>query len=315
MLPQILTKVKASGVDYLIHRTINRGDAETYVCETMKQTAGKGDAAPPALRFYAVGGDGTLNEVVNGVMRGRAAIQQQRDDSGPAIPPAALSDISIPVEVAFVPTGTGNDFPRNFGPAKYFLDIGRQINGRLVTVDLIRYNDRYLINMLNIGLDCAVVAEAGRLKKKPFISGTMAYIAGIVKVLGANRGFRATVEWPDGEEITREFTLIAAANGKYCGGGFKGLPLANCADGLMDINLVEKIKRRTFVAFVRQYHAGKHLDQPKLRRYFDYRQVKSVIIRAGEPLQICADGEIAYESLLNIEICPQVLSFVLPEGC
>ena len=118
------------------------------------------------FRFYACGGDGTMNEVANG------AYGQQN------------------VEIAMVPAGTGNDFPRNFTNYKYFEDIERQILGSAKWVDLIRYEAapadeltglivRYGINMFNIGLDCNVADKVIDIKKYPFIPGPLAYGLGV----------------------------------------------------------------------------------------------------------------------------------------
>ena len=131
ILPGILAAAKSADIDYEIHRTINAGDACRFVQNRCLSEAER------ALRFYAVGGDGTLNEVINGAYG------------------------FVNAEIGLIPAGTGNDFPRIFKHPEYFSDISKQLTGQAHTIDLIRYNDRYLINMMNIGLDCAVVAKTG----------------------------------------------------------------------------------------------------------------------------------------------------------
>ena len=94
----------------------------------MRKTAAE---SSERLRFYACGGDGTLGEVVNG-----AAGQ-------------------VNAEVGLIPIGTGNDFVRNFADAGDFFDIEAQVMGEARAIDLIKCNDRYGINVVNVGFDCA----------------------------------------------------------------------------------------------------------------------------------------------------------------
>jgi diacylglycerol kinase family enzyme len=177
-LPKIIETSKRLGIDYEIHRTIAPDDARHFVKKRCEAAAA--DPEPEAaLRFYACGGDGTINEVVNGAFGYKN------------------------VETAMIPAGTGNDFPRNFGKIKAFEDIERQILGTARPVDVIRYEYipvnpvsktpsssyeldaifesdpdpviRYGINMFNIGFDCNVAAKTAEFKAHPFITGPLAY--------------------------------------------------------------------------------------------------------------------------------------------
>ncbi|NLY70146.1 MAG: YegS/Rv2252/BmrU family lipid kinase, partial [Clostridiales bacterium] len=213
ILPDILKEVKQAGVDYEIHRTINVGDASNYVAKKCKENRDK------VLRFYAVGGDGTLNEVANGAIG--------HDNA----------------EIAFIPAGTGNDFARIFTNYKYFNDIKRQLKGTPKYIDLIKCNDNYVVNMLNIGLDCDAALKAAYFKNKTFLKGQLAYIAGVLTVFVANKGSELTITLEDGEIHTGEFTLVAVGNGAFCGGGFKGVPKAKPDDGLLDVRIIRKVSR------------------------------------------------------------------------
>ena len=145
-LPRILEAVKAEDVDYEIHRTMNIGDGENYV-------RNRCIAFPDEkLRFYAVGGDGTLNEVANGVF---------------GFPNAEIA--SAPAEPAMILLAT-------FSIPK-LLDIKSQIRGRSKKIDLIQYGDRIIVNMLNIA-DCEVVTKMEAIKEKTFLRGPLAYITG-----------------------------------------------------------------------------------------------------------------------------------------
>jgi diacylglycerol kinase (ATP) len=285
ILPQILEAVKAEGVNYEIHRTMNVSDGENFVrnrCLAHRDEK---------LRFYAVGGDGTLNEVANGAF---------------GFPHA---------EIAFIPAGTGNDFARIFTDPKAFLDIKRQLRGSPKSIDLIQYDDRVIVNMLNIGLDCAVVTQVDVLKQKFFLRGPFAYIAGVGVVFAGNRGFHLKVTLEDGRVYDREFTLVAVGNGAFCGGGFKGVPRAVIDDGLLDVSLVSKVNRRTFASLITKYHKGTHLESPLAREYITYVQCRSLTIEPKDTMQICVDGEVFHSGKLDIAILPAAMNFSIPEGC
>ncbi|MGI6732921.1 MAG: diacylglycerol/lipid kinase family protein [Anaerovoracaceae bacterium] len=282
-LPQILEAVKAEGVDYEIHRTMNVGDGENFVRNRCVAYADE------KLRFYAVGGDGTLNEVANGAF---------------GCPHA---------EIAFIPAGTGNDFARNFADPKAFLDIKSQLRGSAKRIDLIQYGDKVIVNMLNIGLDCAVAAQLDIIKQKFFLRGPLAYIAGVGVVFAGNEGFDLKVTLEDGRVFDREFTLVAVGNGAFCGGGFMGVPRAKIDDGLLDVSLVNKVNRRTFASLITKYHKGTHLESPLAKEIITYVQCRSLTIEPKDTMQICVDGEVFHSGKLNISILPAAMNFSVPD--
>ena len=285
ILPAVLAAVKDADVDYEIHRTMNPGDACRFAktsCDAEKNRL---------LRFYAIGGDGTLNEVVNGIIGVQNA------------------------ELALIPAGTGNDFTRMFSNPAFFLDIRRQLSGHTRVLDLIRCNDRFFINMLNIGLDCAVVAKTDEMKKNPFLQGSLAYLVSVASVLGRNKGYPMRIEFSDGTVMEDTYTLAAVGNGAFCGGGFKGVPKACLNDGLLDVSLIRKVSRRSFLALVASYHKGTHLAKTGIDGIVTYRQCREVKISSTERMQICMDGEIAKTREVELELFPSAIRFSVPEGC
>lgn len=283
-LPLILEAVKAEKVEYEIHRTMNVCDGESYVrnrCLAMTDEV---------LRFYAVGGDGTLNEVANGAY---------------GFPNA---------EIGFVPAGTGNDFARIFSDLNNFLDIGKQLRGSARKIDLIQYDNKVIVNVLNIGLDCAVVEKMNLFKDRFFLRGPLAYMAGVGVVFAGNRGFKLKVTLEDGRIFDKEFTLVAVGNGAYYGGGFKGVPEAKIDDGLLDVSLVSKVNRRTFAALIAKYRKGTHLGSPLADSFITYVKCRSLTIEPEGSMKICADGEVLNSGILNISIIPRAIGFSVPEG-
>ena len=115
-------------------------------------------------RIYACGGDGTLNEVVNGVFRGGCPSR---------------------VAVGCVPIGSGNDFIRTFEniPSEAFLDLSRQAVGDIRKIDLLQVEDRVSVNILSAGYDAAVCDNLERFKRLPLVNGSAAYNMSVVYCL------------------------------------------------------------------------------------------------------------------------------------
>lgn len=251
------------------------------------------------LRIYSCGGDGTLNEVVNGVVEFRHTHK---------------------IAVGCVPTGTGNDFVRNF-ENKNFTSMEDQILGETIKVDLIRfkYNERaitvirYCVNMFNIGFDCEVVYRTSKLKKYPLLNGSVVYLAGIVVTLIKKKGTNINIEFDDGTIVGGELLMVSVGNGSYCGGGLKGLPKAKVDDGLMDISMVNNIPRRAFISLFSSYSKGTHLQRSGIDKILAYKQSKSLSIvpKAGS-LRLCTDGEILETKGIKLEVEPLALDFIIP---
>ena len=282
---------EAAKADYLIHVTECPDDATAFV----KRTA----AAKPAgetYRFYACGGDGTLNDVVCGVID---------PSSGTPFPG---------IEVGCIPIGTGNDFVRNFTAPDFFLDITKQILGETITIDCFAINDRYVVNMVNVGFDCDVVTKTEELRKKKWIPKKMTYVAGLIVTLKKNLGRVITVIRSDGQEIKKEFELCAVANGGFCGGGFHSAPESKLDDGLLDISLIDKVSRTKFLSLVGNYKKGTHLNTKLGKKIVSYFQDHKITFRFAEPSTVCIDGEVETVKEAIFRVIPKALKFSLPVG-
>jgi len=312
-LPKIIETAKRMGIDYEIHRTIAPRDAQHFVksrCEAREAL----EESQDTFRFYACGGDGTLNEVANGAYGYKN------------------------VEIAMIPAGTGNDFPKSFGDLKYFEDIEGQILGEARAVDIIRYETikpnpgisseldsifesdsdpivRYGINMFNIGLDCDAADKVAKIKEYPFIPGPLAYGVGVGIVLGKKEGVNLEISFDNGEMYTGDFTLVAIGNGRYCGGGFNGVPRASVDDGLIDVSIVDEISRRTCISLLAKYRKGTHLEDPATASFITYRKCKSLTIRPHDSVKLCTDGEVSIAGETTFEIIPAGIKFSVPQGC
>ena len=276
-----------------IYYTQGIKDAEKYartVCQSKKPEE--------TVRFYACGGDGTINEVANGSIG--------YDN----------------VEIGLVPTGTGNDYVRDYHKPEAFLDIEDQLKGNSVPVDVFRYSGlidgiqqtRYCVNMMNIGFDANVVYRVSKLKKVPLIGGSLAYMLGIFIELIEKNGTNLKLEFEDGSGYDGKMLLVAIAIGSYCGGGIKGLPLAKASDGLLDVQVIKDATRRLFVRLLPKYVKGTHLEDKNAQKILMYRQMKRLNVTPNEgTTMICVDGELEIAGALEIELIPNSMRFVVPD--
>ena len=192
-----------------------------------REEAEKGDE----IRIYACGGDGTLNEVMNGV--------------------AGFSNAAITVYSG----GSGNDFTKLFDEPKAFFDLHRLMDVDETTFDLIRCNDHLAMNICCVGLDARIGNDVSRYKRMPLLHGFRAYAASTVVniVRGISEHYVVEV---DGETIDAEQTFICICNGRYYGGGFNPVPEADPSDGKLDILLVKKISRAQIPGIIGKYKNG-----------------------------------------------------------
>ena len=265
---------------YDIRVTERKGHAEALVRQAAQESG-------EPLRIYAFGGDGTLNEVVNGA--------------------AGFDHAAITVS----PAGSGNDFLKIFTTGAHrFRSLEALVEGRVVPFDLIECNGRLALNIASVGLDARVGVGVEQFKHLPLVSGPMAYILS----LGANvvKGIAEpyTVEL-DGETLKGEFTLLAVCNGRYYGGGFCPVPEAMPDDGLLDFVLVKKVSRLRVAQLVWQYANGYGRHYPGLIRMARGREMS---VRCDWPMMAQLDGEELRSNSLSFRLCAKKIGFICPDG-
>lgn len=272
------------GIDYEIYLTKAVGDAEQFV----KCICRKYENSDVVCRFYACGGDGTVNECLNGM------VEHARH------------------ELAVIPIGTGNDFVRNFGNAEVFYNINSQLDAAVTKCDVIKYNDRYCMNVANIGLDCEVVARTDRIKRNALVPSKLAYIFGLVGEFIKKSGIEFICKIDGVERPKKKFLLAFFANGGYYGGGFHAAPLAELKDGLMDVCFINNVSRMTFLGLVGKYKKGTHLEVKNRDEIFEYLKCGKIEILFDKKERICIDGEIEECEKLTVEIIRDKICFAVP---
>ena len=267
-------------------------------------TEKRGDAAYWAEKYgaefdlvVACGGDGTLNEVLNGVIR--------------------YENLTVGV----VPIGTGNDFCRNFPDDGDFLDIEAQLRGKVIKCDAIKYSGllagkqqtRYCANMFNIGFDCNVVDLTAKLKNYPLIAGSFAYLMGVAITYIKKKGAKLRVEL-DGQVIENgPLLLTAIANGGFCGGGVHSSPYASVTDGIMDVNVIYNVSRLDFLKKFPYYAKGTHMELPDIDHIIYAGTCrKAKVTPLDGTMRLCTDGEIVDAGEIEFEMVPAAFNLLVP---
>ena len=264
-----------------LHYRIEVSGAPGECCRIAREAAQTGEE----YRIYACGGDGTLNEVVCGV--------------------AGYDNVAVTCYRG----GSGNDFVKIFGDADAFTDLERLLDCKEATLDLMRCNDDYSLNICSVGLDARIGTDVSHYKRLPLLSGFRAYaISAVINVI-RGIGEHYVVEI-DGEKIDAEHTMICACNGRYYGGGFNPVPFADPCDGLMDVLLVKKVSRLQVPTVVGKYKAGRFQELPHLVRHF---RVKELTIHCDAPTPINLDGELRTAQTVHIEVAKEKLRFFYPK--
>ena len=267
------------GLDYEICRSNAPGDC--------RRIAHEAAAAGEEVRLYACGGDGTLNEVINGAVGFDNAA------------------------VTHFPGGSGNDMIKMFSETAPFFDLERLLDCDEAQFDLIRCNETHSVNILSMGLDARIGTEMARYKKLPLLSGHGAYLASTLVNLikGISQHFVITLD--DGTRLDDKFTLICACNGRWYGGGFNPVPDAEPDDGLLEVLVVKKVSILTASRVIGKYKAGQYRQLPEL---ISHHRCKSLTIACDKPSVVNVDGEAVFTGEAKITTMPRALRFFYPRG-
>ena len=275
---KIADACEARGLDY----SIRVSGAPGRCCKIAREAAQSGEE----YRIYACGGDGTLNEVVNGA--------------------AGYDNVAVTVFSG----GSGNDFARMFSDPTAFRNLERLLDAEEVTFDLIRCNDDYSLNICSVGLDARIGHDVANYKRLPLLSGFRAYaVSTVVNVIrGIHEHYVIEV---NGERFDGQFTMVCACNGRFYGGGFCPVPAADPTDGKLEVLLVRDVTRLKVAQVVGAYKDGKYADYPDLIRYFSTDRVKII---CDKQTGINLDGELRTGQVIDIRLAEEKLHFFYPKG-
>ncbi len=249
-------------------------------------------------KIIVVGGDGTLNEVINGIY------QQKK------YPP---SDI----KTGIIPVGTGNDWCRMYGIDQEYEEAIKVISeGETFLQDaaLVHYYDgempssRYLINMAGIGYD-AMVAQKTNRQKEQGKGGPLSYFYNIFYSLFKWDAVDTVIKVDDELIRTSVFSINAGIN-RFNGNGLKQLPFAEPNDGIMDVTIIRKVGKMLVIRSVKKLYDGTFVTLPQVSTHKGQRvDIRS---RHNQRLILEVDGESLGHSPLTFKIIPKAVQMIVP---
>jgi diacylglycerol kinase (ATP) len=247
-------QLRKEGHHIVVRPTLHAGDAERFARAAARRHADV---------IVSAGGDGTLNEIVNGIGRCRTRPR-----------------------IAVIPVGTANDFAAGVGlPESPTEGLRVAVEGVPTTIDLAIVNRRFFINVSTGGFGAQATETADPETKRKF--GALAYLISGVKQFVAYRPARARFTTDAGVLYDGDFLVFAVGNSRQTGGGSRLTPRADLSDGKLDVVLVPDISRMDFLALLPDLRAGTHLDSPDVK----YVQTRSLKVEAAEEISVNVDGE------------------------
>jgi len=262
-------------------------EAPRHAIELAKSAAQKGYEL-----VVSVGGDGTINEIVNGLY-----------DAG------SIQDVTLGI----IGTGTGSDYIRTIGISRHYKEAcQRLLNPRRIVVDLgiVQYGrddqvtKRLFVNFAGLGFDAEVV-KATTQKFKAL--GTMpSYLMGLLTTFLCYRNREVSLKI-DGKLDSRKVCAIVMSNGKYGGGSMLVAPDADLTDGLFDVMIIGDISKPDLLWSLPRIYKGTHLTHPKV----NMQRAREIEIEPSQKMSIQADGELLGEAPARFNILPAALNVVV----
>jgi diacylglycerol kinase (ATP) len=257
--------------------TRRRGDAEKFARQAMRK---KCDC------IVTAGGDGTLNEVINGIAR-------------------RANKISI----GLVPLGTGNDFARSLNlPATVDENIDILLSANTTQIDLVRVKSdrtRYFVNVSAGGFSGIVDEKLTPKIKRTW--GPLAYVRSAAAALPELHAYGTDLVFDDEERLSIDLYNVIIANGKFVAGGLPIAPDADLSDGLLDVVLVPKRPAAEMALLAAEIVLGKHLSSNAII----FRRAKKIAVRSRPGMWFNVDGELVGNEPAVFQVVPRALNFVV----
>lgn len=285
--PTLKSQIEALGLSPRDHQTTGIGDATRITRDLLN--AG-------AREIAVVGGDGTLNEVVNGFF----------ENGIPVSPNATLS---------IIPCGTGRDFSRmlKIASPEQAIRLLPVSVVRPIDVGLIRYHadgvaqSRCFINVADVGLGAETAAWINRSSKAA--GGFLSYLAGVIRTILVFQGRPATVIVDDELIHDGPIGMVVLANACYLAGGMRIAPSASLTDGLLDVLILRDVPKRVLLtSLLPSVYLGRHIQHPAVL----HLQGRKIEVRSPIPLPFEVDGEQPGTTDLQAIVLPGALRVRMP---
>lgn len=281
----IAALLKKADIDFFVRFTERKSQAIDFSMEGI---------AAGYRKIITVGGDGTLNEVVNGVFSNNTC---------------PTNDISL----GLIPVGTGNDWGRMFGiPLNYEKAIAIiKENKQLVhDIGLVSFFigsekfNRHFINIAGLGFESVVVRRTN-IQKDKGRGGKLIYFYNLVMSLLSYQNTKAEVTI-DGEKINADVFSINVGNGRYCGGGMRQTPNALPDDGLLDVTIINGMGKLEIIRNLKILYDGTILSHRKIDGY----KCKNLKVNSDSIIYAEADGESLGHTPVEFSIIPACINII-----
>ncbi len=287
----IIINPKAGSVSSLKNLLKELEQLEPAFCFVTRKRGAAGKFAAQAIRqgcnyLIAAGGDGTLNEVVNGMARHARTVR-----------------------LGLLPLGTGNDFARCLRlPQSVAENIKILRAAKTRRIDLVRVKSdrsRYFVNVSAGGFSGLVGEKLTAAVKKSW--GPLAYLRGAAAALPELRSYHTSISVAGRKRETFDLYNVIVANGRYVAGGLPVAPKADPADGLLDVILIPKKSPAEMALLATRIVLGRHLRSKSVI----FRRAAKVSIRSRPGMWFNVDGELVGNEPAVFEVVPRALQFVV----
>jgi len=275
-LRNAVVQQRAAGHRIKVRVTRKKGDARRFAAE-----------AREADLLIAAGGDGTLNEVVHGLMD--------------------LSETARPA-LGVVPLGTANDFATGCGvPPDPEEALALCMKGQALPIDIGKANEHWFLNAASVGFGAAVTATTPPELKR--LLGPAAYaVMGAILAMHVHQ-YRGKLTLPD-REITGSSPIAIVGNGRQTGGGVQVAPRARIDDGLLDVLVVRQIPAMALLTAARELQ-----ELSPDGEYISYWQTQWIEVHPEESIPVNLDGEPVRFSSVRYEAVPRAIRLIVPPNC
>ncbi len=250
-------------------------------------------------KFISVGGDGTLNEVVNGIFKSNNPLKNE-------------------VLLGVITVGTGNDWGRTHNMPQSYADMVKVIDKRKIflhDVGKAKYRhagekeSRYFLNIAGMGFDALVAKKVNKLKENGH-GGIMVYMASLISGLFQFKTTKIKVSSAGNVLYDDHTFLVAIGICRYNGGGMKLLPDALPDDGLLDMTIIKKVPKLKVLANIKNVFDGSFVKLKEVKRF----RASSFTIESEPPhsLHLETDGESLGLSPLDFDVLPRALKVIVP---
>lgn len=281
-LKTIFKYLKENGFNFKVSYTSHHGEA----IELAQKAADKGMEL-----IVSIGGDGTVNEIVNGIMKSK-------------------NDPSLGI----IPLGWANDFIKSTDIPSDIIETCKVLaRGKIKKIDIgVINSQKYFANICGVGFDAEVALLANQMKSKHpnlrILSAFVYVFATVKKLLSPFNYHNVKIKF-DGQEIHSKILFIAISNGKIYGGRFKITPEAILDDGLLEICLVEEMGRFKYLSIIPKVFKGTHASIKGIKFY----RAKEVVIESSETILAQVSGEVIEgQKKFTITLLPKSLKLIVP---